>query len=151
LKHDVFARLCRARDLLREIHDPELSIREIARRAQLSPYHFIRVFEAVFGLTPHQLRIEERLARARHLLLSDDASVTDVCMEVGFSSLGSFSSLFTRRVGVAPSLYRRRARASIRLPGLRPEGLTPGCLTLMGAAFAIMEKRAEPKLADSTD
>jgi AraC-like DNA-binding protein len=150
LKRDVFARLCRARDLLRETHDPELSIQEVAGRAQLSPYHFIRVFEAVFGLTPHQFRIEERLARARYLLLEDNASETDVCMEVGFSSLGSFSSLFARRVGVAPSLYRRRARASIRVPGLPPQELFPGCLTLMGAAFAIMEKRVEPILADFT-
>jgi AraC-like DNA-binding protein len=149
LKRDAFARLCRARELLSETHDPELSIREVARQARLSPYHFIRVFEAVFGLTPHQFRIEERLARARHLLLNDNASVTEVCMEVGFSSLGSFSSLFARRVGVSPSLYRRRARAAIRVPGLPPEELFPSCLTLMGAAFAIMEKRAEPILADS--
>jgi hypothetical protein len=71
-------------------------------------------------------------------------------MEVGFSSLGSFSSLFSRRVGVPPTLYRRQARASIRVPGTLPELLFPGCLSLMGAAFAISEKRATPRLADLT-
>jgi hypothetical protein len=68
-------------------------------------------------------------------------SVTDVCMEVGFSSLGSFSALFTRRVGEAPSAYRRRFRAMCQVPGpLRAADLTPGCLTLMArlppSAFA---------------
>jgi AraC-like DNA-binding protein len=59
-------------------------------------------------------------------------SVTDVCMEVGFSSLGSFSALFSRRVGEAPSAYRRRVRAMVQVPGTLPADLTPGCLSLMG-------------------
>jgi AraC-like DNA-binding protein len=149
LKRDAFIRLCRARDRLSETHhDRELSIRAVAEEARMSPFHFIRVFAAVFGATPHQFRIDARLARAKYLLLGDHACVTDVCMEVGFSSLGSFSSLFSRRVGVAPALYRRHARASIRVPGTLPELLFPGCFSLMGPAFAILEKRAAPPLAD---
>jgi hypothetical protein len=58
--------------------------------------------------------------------------VTDVCMEVGFSSLGSFSTLFTQRVGEAPSAYRRRVRAMVQVPGTVPAALIPGCLSLMG-------------------
>jgi len=61
-------------------------------------------------------------------------------MEVGFSSLGSFSALFARRIGTAPSVYRRRVRSLITVPGTLPPQLIPGCLSLMGAAFATLEK-----------
>jgi AraC-like DNA-binding protein len=132
LRHEGFRRLCRARDLLREPREPSPSIADLAREVQISPFHFIRQFEAVFGVTPHQLRIRTRLDTARHLLAMGHQSVTDVCMEVGFSSLGSFSALFTRRVGEAPSAYRRRVRAMSQVPGITPSDLTPGCLTLMG-------------------
>jgi AraC-like DNA-binding protein len=113
LTRNELTRLCRARDLLRETHDRRLTIREVAREAAISPFHFIRRFEAVFGETPHQFRIQARLARAKHLLALSDYSVTDVCMEVGFESLGSFSDLFARRVGVAPSVYRRQVRSMV--------------------------------------
>jgi len=127
-----FRSLCRARDLLRALDEPAPSIRRIARQVQLSPFHFIRLFEAVFGDTPHQFRIQARLETARHLLARGRAPVTDVCMEVGFSSLGSFSALFARRVGETPSGYRRRVRAMVQVPGGLPSTLEPGCLTLMG-------------------
>ena len=91
----------------------------------MSPYHFIRRFEALFGLTPRQYRIGARLDRARLLLARRDLSVTDVCLEVGFTSLGSFSDLFARRTGEPPSAFRRRAIVTV------PEILFPGCLTLM--------------------
>jgi AraC-like DNA-binding protein len=140
LRHEGFRRLCRARDLLREPCESSPSIADIAREVQISPFHFIRQFEAVFGVTPHQLRIQTRLDAARHLLAMGHHSVTDVCMEVGFSSLGSFSVLFTQRIGETPSAYRRRVRAMVQVPGAVPADLTPGCLSLMGhlpmSAFA---------------
>jgi len=132
LRHDGFRRLCLARDLLREQREPSLSIAELAREVRISPFHFIRQFEAVFGVTPHQFRIQSRLDLAKQLLARGHHSVTDVCMEVGFSSLGSFSTLFTRRVGEPPSAYQRRVRAMVQVPGHLPAALTPGCLTLMG-------------------
>ena len=91
----------------------------------MSPFHFIRQFEALFGVTPHQYRIRARLDRAKLLLASREWSVTNTCFEVGFSSLGSFSALFTRRFGESPSAYRRRVHEA---------DLTPGCLSLMCAA-----------------
>jgi AraC-like DNA-binding protein len=139
LSNDTFVRLCRARDLLREEHDRPLTIDDVAREAAMSPYYLIRQFSGLFGDTPHQVRIQARLERARHLL-ARDWSVTDVCMEVGFSSLGSFSTLFARRVGMAPSAYRRHVRSMVAVPGALPRELTPGCLTLMAAAFATFEK-----------
>ena len=130
LTHDALVRLSRARDLLRDGEAHALSIDEIARRAAVSPYHFIRQFRALFGETPHQFRTRVRLEHAKQLLVAD-TPVTDVCMQLGYSSLGSFSTLFTQRCGLPPSLYRQRMRPIVQAPGLWPRQLVPGCLGLM--------------------
>ena len=133
LRHEGFRRLCQARDLLREWREPSPTIAQLAREVGISPYHFIRQFEAVFGATPHQFRITSRIEQAKHLLARGEHSVTDVCMEVGFSSLGSFSTLFTDRVRETPSAYRKRIRLLVSVPGRRVSPLMPGCLSLMAA------------------
>jgi len=131
LDAEELRRLCRARDLLA---DPDLAdagaptIERVARLAGYSRYHFIRRFDAVFGATPHQYRIDVRPARAKHLLATG-RSVTEACMDVGFSSVASFSHLFRRRVGQPPSAFRRRL---VQVPGAWQRELYPGCLTLMG-------------------
>ncbi len=149
LRHAGFRRLCLARDMLLEQSDVARSIADVAREVQMSPSHLIRQFEAVFGLTPHQFRIDSRLDLAKRLLATGDCSVTDVCMEVGFSSLGSFSALFLRRVGENPSLYQRRARAVFRVPGKPPLALFPGCLTLLAclpsSAESIFREASPPR------
>ena len=124
----VLAQLCRARELL---DDGDLPLDDVARAAGMSPFHFIRRFEELFGVTPHQHRIRARLDRAKALLAAG-APVTDVCLEVGWSSLGSFSALFKRRVGSSPSEFRRRARTLVAVPGGYPAELFPGCLSLLG-------------------
>jgi AraC-like DNA-binding protein len=123
----VLAQLCRARALLDE---GDLEIADVARAAGMSPFHFIRRFDELFGTTPHQHRIAARLDRAKQLL-ARGAPVTDVCLEVGWSSLGTFSALFKRRVGQSPSTYRRRARTLGAGPGALPAQLFPGCLSLL--------------------
>jgi len=128
---DVFRRLCTARQLLIEDGGDPLTIEAVARASGMSPFHFIRRFDAVFGVTPHQARIAARLDRAKLLLARGERSVTEVCFEVGFSSLGSFSALFARRVGEAPSAYRRRVRRTVSVPGMFPAQSFPGCLMLM--------------------
>lgn len=133
LRHEGFRRLCRARDLLRESREPSPTIEQLAREVRISPFHFIRQFEAVFGVTPHQFRIASRIELAKQLLAGGEHSVTDVCMEVGFSSLGSFSTLFAQRVGETPSAYRRRIRMVVSVPDRGASHLTPGCLSLMAA------------------
>lgn len=107
----TFRRLLAARDRLADAHT-DAPLATIARDARLSPSHFIRAFDAIFGTTPHQFRTTHRLARARALLARGD-SVTDTCFALGFSSLGSFSALFQRRVGVAPSRYRRSVQVDL--------------------------------------
>ena len=124
LDRRVLARLCRARELLSDA-EASPSIRRIAAEIGISQFHFIRQFEAVFGATPHQFRTRERLERAKQLLARGE-SVTDVCFEVGFSSVGSFSGLFTRHVGTNPSTYRQR-RAFVQVRELHL-----GCFGLMG-------------------
>jgi len=91
----------------------------------MSPSHFIRRFQALFQVTPHQFRIQARLDHARYLLATTELSVTQVCMDVGMSSVGSFSDLFTRRFGEPPSACKRNAREQ------SPDLLFPGCLSLM--------------------
>lgn len=127
-----FARLCRARRMLTELGEEARPMEEIAREAGISRFHFIRRFDALFGATPHQIRMRERLEKAKLLLAAGEQSVTEVCMEVGMSSVGSFSDWFQREVGAAPSEYKRRARGMIVVPGMLPEAMFPGCLSLMG-------------------
>jgi AraC-like DNA-binding protein len=122
----TFHRLVSARALLAgETHDA-CSVRAIAEYVGLSRFHFIRQFAAVYGTTPHQLRTRERLDRAKQLLAAG-APVTEVCMDIGYSSLGSFSALFTRWVGVSPTRYRR----SVQVPRSFTPRVFPGCYGLL--------------------
>lgn len=142
-------RLCRARDLLRDWAEEPLTVSEVARRTGMSPFHFIRLFKAVFGETPHQYRSQAQIERAKHLLVLGTLSVTEVCMAVGFSSLGSFSTLFSHRVGMSPSSFRRRYRPAAETPQTLPSCLIPGCFSLMGRhspKSAISKKRAPAAL-----
>jgi transcriptional regulator GlxA family with amidase domain len=94
-----------------------LTVATLARRARLSPFHFIRTFRAATGLTPHQYVRERRLERARHLLSTTPMPVTDVCQAVGFTSLGSFSTLFRRATGLSPIAFRSSTRRPVYIPG----------------------------------
>jgi AraC-like DNA-binding protein len=98
--------LLRARDLVDSRYGEPLDLRRLAREAHVSPRHFSRSFRQVFGETPHQYLLSRRLERARHLLRTTDMSVAEICLEVGFTSVGSFTTTFTRHVGVAPTTFR---------------------------------------------
>ena len=132
--------LARAKALLCDALGEALPLEAVAREAGLSTSQFIRRFHAVFGETPHQMRIRLRLEAAKRLLVLHGESVTGACMAVGFSSLGSFSHLFAQRYGEPPSAYRRRLLA---VPG-GPRLLVPDCISLMNAAWAA---RAGPQFS----
>ncbi len=85
-----------------------LDLQALAAEANVSKRHFSRGFRETFGETPHQYLLTRRLERARHLLRTTDLTVGAICLEVGFSSVGSFTSSFSRRVGMSPTEYRRR-------------------------------------------
>jgi AraC-like DNA-binding protein len=101
-------RLLRARDAMDRSYGEPLDIPSLARIAHVSPAHFIRTFRATFGETPNRYLQRRRVERAMFLLRSTDRSVTDICMDVGFSSLGTFSRVFRDIVGETPSQHRRR-------------------------------------------
>ncbi|MBK6921265.1 MAG: helix-turn-helix transcriptional regulator [Deltaproteobacteria bacterium] len=124
----TFAKLCRARRLLVDPDARALPLRELAAAVGLSHHQMIRQFAALFGDTPHQLRIAARVELARELLARGDRSVTEVCFELGLSSLGSFSAGFARRTGTSPS---RARRGFVSVPPPLP---IPGCFGLMCVA-----------------
>jgi AraC-like DNA-binding protein len=142
-RNSTVRRLSRARDLLCHALDEKLTLDQAAREAALAPTQFIRSFKAVFGQTPHQVRIEARIELAKKLLITDSMPVTEVCAATGFASLGTFSHVFSQRVGSSPSVFRREARTLVQVPGTLPLELYPGCLTLMAylPPGAIFEKR----------
>lgn len=129
---EVFERLCRARAFIDHCYDHPLNLDQISSQACFSRYHFLRLFRQAFNKTPHQYLIERRIEKAKELLVADDLRVTDVCFEVGFQSLGSFSSLFHKCVGHSPNIYREKSRqtqaAKRQIPGcfLVMYGLEPG-------------------------
>lgn len=103
--------MLRARDRMDRTYADPLDIPALASAAGCSPAHFIRTFKAVFGETPHRYLQRRRVERATHLLRAG-TSVTDVCFDVGFNSLGTFSRTFAAIVGVSPSVYQRRSPAA---------------------------------------
>jgi AraC-like DNA-binding protein len=110
-------RLLRARDTIDRSYAATLDVADLARVAHVSPAHFARQFRAVFGETPHRYLQRRRIERAMELLRDTDRPVTEVCLDVGFASLGTFSRTFSAVVGESPSAYRERTVATQRGAG----------------------------------
>ncbi len=122
---DLNRRLLRARDAMDRAYAEPLDVRTVAAVAHVSPAHFIRSFRAVFGETPHRYLQRRRVERSMFLLRETERSVTDVCFDVGFTSLGTFSRTFHSIVGEAPSVYRKGhgpivAPHCVQLAAMRP-------------------------------
>jgi AraC-like DNA-binding protein len=94
-----------------------ITVESLAREARLSRAHFIRAFAAATGMPPHQYLRARRIERAKELLVTTPIPVTEVCLLVGFQSLGSFSSTFRRLTGETPAEWRRRRRRQAIIPG----------------------------------
>ena len=113
----TLAHLRRARDVIDRDYAAPLDVPTLARAALMSPAHFSRQFRAAYGETPYGYLMTRRIERAKALLRRGDMTVTEVCMAVGCTSLGSFSSRFTELVGESPSAYRARDhRATASVP-----------------------------------
>jgi len=108
----TFARVCRARDFLGDCWRDRVTLENAAKQACLSPFHFNRVFTQVFGETPHEFVTKMRVEEAKKMLLAGDRSVTEICFEVGYESLGSFSARFRSLTGLSPKEFRRQARVA---------------------------------------
>lgn len=118
-------RMLRARDAMDRGYAQPLDIPTLARIACVSEAHFIRTFRATFGETPHRYLQRRRVERSMFLLRESDRSVTDICFDVGFTSLGTFSRTFREIVGQSPIAYRR---SNAPVPGA-----VPTCFTMAWA------------------
>jgi AraC-like DNA-binding protein len=115
---DDLAHLRRARDLIDRSYAQPLEVAELARAALMSTAHFSRKFRDAYGETPYAYLMTRRIERAKALLRHGDVSVTEACLEVGCTSLGSFSARFTELVGETPTAYRARCHEALeRVPG----------------------------------
>jgi AraC-like DNA-binding protein len=106
------ARLRRVRDRIDREYAQPLDVEALARDAYMSAGHLSRQFRLAYGESPYRWLMTRRIERAMALLRRGELSVTEVCFEVGFSSLGTFSTRFTELVGVPPSTYRRSAQGA---------------------------------------
>jgi AraC-like DNA-binding protein len=144
------AHLRRARDHMDRHYTEPIDLDRLAQVAGVSKYHFARCFETTYGLTPIRYLTRRRMERAQDLLRNANLTVTEICVAVGFASLGSFSARFTELVGESPTAYRDRwaARGGAHVPGcyLFMRGvLDPRDTGPIGAnERAISEKPPEP-------
>lgn len=146
----LLAHLRRARDHADRNYREPLDLDQLAAVAGVSKFHFVRSFEQTYGETPIRYLTRRRIERAQDLLRSANLTVTEVCMLVGFASLGSFSSRFAQLVGESPTAYRDRwaARGGAHVPGcflfmkgvLDPGGTTG--VTRSGDAAGVRDRSA---------
>jgi AraC-like DNA-binding protein len=139
---DLNRRLLRARDAMDRAYAEPLDVRAVAAVAYVSQAHFIRTFSAVFGETPHRYLQRRRVERSMFLLRETDGSVTDISLDVGFNSLGTFSRTFREIVGETPSAYRRGhgpivAPHCVQLAAMRPRMTAAEILQLSSFGEAV--------------
>lgn len=124
-------RLSLAKALYDDSYAAPVGLDTAAAAAGLSKFHFVRAFHAAYGVTPHRYLTTRRLDAAKQLLRDTGRDVTEVCFDVGFESLGSFSSLFRRSIGLSPRAYRLGHRALYQALHLPAPPQVPSCLLLM--------------------
>ena len=110
-----------------ESFEAPLRLPSMAAPAAMSQFHFQRSFARTFGETPLEFLTRRRMEEARRLLARTELSVTEVCLAVGYESLGTFSARFRERMGCSPSEYRRAVRRAFAVPALAPYSYIPAC------------------------
>ena len=133
IDQELEGRLHSAREYIDDCFGQALRLEQIAQQACLSPFHFQRLFRHAYHCTPHQYMTHRRIERAKELLAYTDLSISEICLLVGFQSLGSFSTLFSRQTGLSPVGYRSRFATRTVHPVLYPDpyALIPSCFLLM--------------------
>ena len=135
---DLNRRLLRARDAMDRAYAEPLDVRSVAAVAHISEAHFSRCFRQVFGETPHRYLQRRRVERSMFLLRETDRTVTDICFDVGFSSLGTFSRTFREIVGETPSGYRLQHGPMV----------APNCFQMMAMRPWVAMRSSSPGEAD---
>ena len=126
LTSDIYQRIVAAKVYIDENYQEPIGLEQISQQAFLSRFHFHRLFRQVYKKTPHQYLTQKRLDKARNLL-SQNKPVTEVCNEVGFESIGSFSVLFKKEIGFAPQYYRNMAYKKKMEQLAQPKIAIPHC------------------------
>ena len=116
-----------SREYLLANYPEEFCLSSVARYSNMSPFHFLRTFKKTYGETPNEFLIRLRVEKAKKMLITENFSVSEVCERVGYASLGSFSSLFLKQVGMAPTLYRRKLWALSSEAFRFPSQAIPAC------------------------
>jgi AraC-like DNA-binding protein len=126
LTNDIYERIAAAKVYIDENFQEPINLETISQQAFLSRFHFHRIFTQVYRSTPHQYMTRKRLDKARDLLALNKP-VTEVCNEVGFESIGSFSMLFKKEIGFAPQYYRNMAYKKKMEQLAQPRKAIPHC------------------------
>jgi AraC-like DNA-binding protein len=126
LTTDIYQRIATAKIFIDENYHEPIDLDKISQQAFLSRYHFHRLFTKIYRRTPHQYVTQKRLNKAKDLL-SENKAITDVCNEVGFESIGSFSVLFKKEIGFAPTYYRNMAWLKKQQQQQKPKKFIPHC------------------------
>ena len=126
LRPDIYQRVVSAKLFIDDNYCEAIDLQEISSRAYLSRFHFHRLFTRIYRKTPHQYLTRKRIEKAKDLL-AENKSVSDVCNEVGFESLGSFSVLFKKEIGFAPTYYRNMAWLKKQQAKEQPKKFIPHC------------------------
>lgn len=126
-KIHLYRRIVQAKLFIDRNYEENINAGDIADEACYSKFHFLRTFKGIYGRTPHQYLIHVRVEAAKKLL-ARGVSVTEACMTVGFESMGSFTALFKRRIGVTASEFRREQIARNQKMREHPLTFIPGCV-----------------------
>lgn len=126
LTPDIYRRIVSAKIYIDDHYQNDIDLEQVSKQAFLSRFHFHRLFRQVYKRTPHQYITQKRLDRAK-LLLSENKAVSEVCNEVGFESIGSFSVLFKKEIGFAPQYYRNMAYKKKKEQLEQPKKAIPHC------------------------
>jgi len=126
LSPDIYQRIVSAKVFIDENYQEQINLDDVSEQAFFSRFHFHRLFTRIYRRTPHQYITQKRLDKAKELL-KENKAVTDVCNEVGFESIGSFSVLFKKEIGFAPQYYRNMAYKKKMEQQAQPKKAIPHC------------------------
>jgi AraC-like DNA-binding protein len=130
---DVYQKIVSAKLFMdRNFHEP-IDLEKISREACLSRFHFHRLFTRIYRRTPHQYLTQRRIRQARQWLAERELTISEICNNVGFESIGSFSSLFKKEIGFAPQFYRNRALLKQQQLRQQPRSFIPHCFVFENA------------------
>ena len=126
LANDIYIRIVNAKLFIDENYHDAIDLDAVSKKALISKFHFHRLFTQIYKKTPHQYITKKRIDKAKELL-SGNKPVTEVCNEVGFESIGSFSTLFKKEIGFAPTFYRNMAWLKKQQAKEQPKKFIPHC------------------------